>query len=237
MVTILILPTFISAVFQLIIIFYKFNETLSLLYDVLTKFATLWIICLAICHYKILKAFKGKYRQYPFGIYIACASLLSLAIASVSSIQLLSKNGYDVLAIDGLAFLVLSIISVVTYHFKEEIKFGPYSVAREAASNLIKFSYIQAFFAAIYTLQDGLEVINGCLDENFKSSESELCVGLNFSDLLVYQSWVWFAVFSSWKMFSLNENEGNEHRTTQESLSASGSLNSLRTSAFLSSGI
>jgi len=124
--------------------------------------------------------------------------------------------------------------------FREEIKFGPYSVARESASKLILFSSIQAFFALLYLTQDLLDQVYHCSNNNLPDSTVQFCAILDLSRLIVYQCWVWFAVFFNWKLSSMNQPVSEEKEIT-DSLSNSNSnsnssiRSSTRSSTFLPS--
>jgi len=217
MIVILILSVFMSGFLELITSLTEsksqYQDQLNTIYDTLDKFAVLWVIFLAIFHYIILRSFKGKYKRHPLAVYIICASLLCLFIAILTNSKHFDKKGINYLLKDMLAFLILALISIGTSRFREQIKYGPYSVARESASILIRFSSLQAVFAILYAILDGMEILDDCLDEDSKNAESTSCSVLTFGGLIVYECWVWFAVISNWQLFSLNaENDVRESK-------------------------
>ena len=84
---ILIGPLFLSSILQIIALFDQRNTLASNLYNLVNKFVSLWIICLGLCHYITLKAFKGKYRKFPFKIFTFCAILSCIAITGITALQ------------------------------------------------------------------------------------------------------------------------------------------------------
>jgi len=145
------------------------------------------------------------------------------------------ESNRDYLLIDLLAILILGFIALNMSRYREEIKFGPYSVARESASKLILFSAIQAFFALLYLIQDLIDPLLKCSSLNLSESEAQVCAILDLSRLTVYQCWVWFAVFFNWKLGSMNQQQGNENTEITESSSNSSIRSSLRSTTFLPS--
>ena len=84
---ILIGPLFVSAIFEIFRLFGLGNTLTTNIYNLLNKFVSLWIICLAVCHYITLKAFKGKYRQFPFKLFTVCATLSCIALTGITTHQ------------------------------------------------------------------------------------------------------------------------------------------------------
>lgn len=85
MIVILITSIFLGAGFRL---FRLFGSQSPLLYNamlVLGKFDVLWLTCLAVYHYSILRTFKGKFRKFPFKAFILYAVLICLAISLITS--------------------------------------------------------------------------------------------------------------------------------------------------------
>jgi len=230
MVLILFIPFFACSIFQLMILNLlpddSNDKTYDSIFSMLARFANVWIVFLTIFHYYILKSFKAKYKKHPFKLYIFFAVVLSLVIACVTNLQFLKSKRIDSLIVDLFAFLVLGIVALSAYHFREEIKFGPYSRARESVSKLIRFSSMQAVFALLSLIQDIFIYTNKCVD--ISADERIACKVLGFTDIVIYQGWVWWAVFYNWKMFSVKE-----ERESTESIS-NGSVYSVRSSAFLS---
>jgi len=222
LILILFVSFFACSVLQLIILCLKLDDSdgpLNRIYLTLVRFANLWIICQAVIHYYILISLKGKYKRHPFKAYIFLAVLVSLILAGVTNLQYLKSRRIDPLIVDVFAWLSLGLISLGAYRFKEEIKFGPYSLARDSAAKLMKFSFVQGLFAFVYFFQDGFVYINSCSAKD----ERNLCIGLRFTDLILYQGWVWWAVFYNWKMFSMkeeNENSGNKDYASGNSMTS-----------------
>jgi len=224
MILILLIPFFACSIFQLVIPYITQDDRYDWISYILSRFANIWIVFLAIFHYFILKSFKAKYKEHPFTLYIFFAVVLSATIAGVTNLQFLKSKRIDSFIIDVFAFLSLGIISLSAYRLRDEIKFGPYSVARESASKLIRFSSIQTVFALLALIQDSLAYIKKCEDD------TTFCQVLEFTETLIYQGWVWWAIFYNWKMFSVNE----EQEYSSESMS-SGSISSMHSSVFLAS--
>lgn len=86
MIFILLATLFLSACFRLIALLISDNNIYVSVFIVLSKFASTWIICLALYHYSILRSFKGKFKEFPFKMFIACASLFTLIFAIVTSL-------------------------------------------------------------------------------------------------------------------------------------------------------
>ena len=88
MVSILVATLFACSVIELLVnLEHPDNEIFDILNDTLTKFAYLWIICLALCHYFIIRSFKGRYENINYKIFIICGSIISLAIACITNIK------------------------------------------------------------------------------------------------------------------------------------------------------
>ena len=88
MIFVLVFPIFLSALMQSIISFW--SDSIPVLMDFLTlsdKFAGLWIICLAVYHYTMLKSFKGKPKRYPYKRFIILALSSSLAITFLTNFE------------------------------------------------------------------------------------------------------------------------------------------------------
>jgi len=231
MVLILVLPLFGCSVVELIVsILEPELEIFDTTNDILTKFACLWIICLAIFHYFIVKSFKTRYSDLPYKKFIACGSLVSLAIAYFTNIELLIKWSGDFILIYILAIVTLGYISIKTRKFREEIKFGLYSVAKEPASKLIKFSTIQALFAFVNLILDLFDLRMECIIDGERDNSSVSCAVSYILWIIVCQCWIWFAVLSNWEMFSLNKESEIEENPD---LFSNFAMNSPRSSAFL----
>lgn len=86
MIFILLATLFLSACFRLIALLLSDNTVYVSVFIVLSKFASSWIICLALYHYSILRSFKGKFKEFPFKMFIVCASLFALIFAIVTSL-------------------------------------------------------------------------------------------------------------------------------------------------------
>ena len=78
---------FLTAVLKIISLFYPNNTSLKDFFRVLSKFAMLWIIGLAVYHYTILKAFKEKFRKFPFKKFIICTTLLCVVLALLTDLK------------------------------------------------------------------------------------------------------------------------------------------------------
>jgi len=227
MVLILILPIFAAAVLELIGLLYKRDGLRQQIYDILNNFASLWIICLAVSHFYILKSFKGKYKEPPFKTFIIGAIFSCIALLGITNLKMFVKWGGQFIMIDFFDIIFLGLISYKTYEFREEIKFGPYSVARESASQLIKSSVIQTSFASLYLIQDIFDAMITCPEisaQNTQEKQSSYCSALNGTRLVIYHCWVLFAVFSNWKMFSMQK------ETPTRSIANSMITNYMRTS-------
>ncbi len=87
LILILLCPLFVGAILEIITLFDPTNSLAGDLYGLLNKFVSLWIICLALCHYITLKAFKGKYRKFPFKLFTLCAMLSCIAITGITTLQ------------------------------------------------------------------------------------------------------------------------------------------------------
>jgi len=86
MIFILLATLFLSACFRLIALLVSDDDAYLAIFMVLSKFASTWIICLALYHYSILKSFRGKFKEFPFKTFIACASLFALLFAIITSL-------------------------------------------------------------------------------------------------------------------------------------------------------
>jgi len=206
MILILIMPLFIASITELIALFYGRYSIHQRIIETLNKFASLWLISLALSHYHILKAFKMKYQRPHYKTFISIAILSSLAITGITSLQLIKDRIGDFTIIDLLDIGCLGWISYKTYHFREEVKFSPLSVIRDSASRLITFSAIQAGFAIIYLIQDSLDSWNDCFYScsgdglPLHEPDSTACGVLSLPRVLMYQGWVWLSLFSNWKL-------------------------------------
>jgi len=85
MILILITSIFLGAAFRLSRLFGYNSRLLHSFMLVLGKFDVLWLTCLALYHYSILRTFKGKFRKFPFKAFILYAVLLCLAISLITS--------------------------------------------------------------------------------------------------------------------------------------------------------
>jgi len=95
--------------------------------------------------------------------------------------------------------LVLSWIFFKTYRLREEIKFGPYSVARESATRLIQFSFIQISFAAFYIIKDVIDLKSDCPPT---PTDDGYCGYIDLFTVVLYQCWIWYALIFNWQMVS-----------------------------------
>lgn len=80
-------PLFVGAILEIITLFDPKNLLASSIESLLNKFVSLWIICLGLCHYITLKAFKGKYRHFPIKTFTFCALLSCFAITGITTLQ------------------------------------------------------------------------------------------------------------------------------------------------------
>ena len=87
MIVILVLPIFAAAILELIGLLHERDSLRQEIFHILNKFGSLWIICLAISHYYILKAFKAKYKRPPFKTFIFFATLTCLAIVGITNLK------------------------------------------------------------------------------------------------------------------------------------------------------
>ena len=117
-------------------------------------------------------------------------------------------NG-DFILIDTLLVITLGFISCKTFSFRNEILFGPYSIAKESASKLIKFSAIQTFLAFLYLIQDSLYPLWKCGDKSNSKPDMTYCTAWDLSTLVLFQVWTWIAVFFNWQMFCAIKNKEN----------------------------
>jgi len=216
MVLILFVPLFVCSVLQIVILRFQFDDRFDWIYYILVRFASIWIVCLAIFHYFILKSFKAKYRKHPFKIYISLAAIASLIFAGIMNLEYFTTLRIDSLTLDLFSFLSLGAISLRAQSFRKEIKFGPYSVARESATKLIQFSSMEALFAFLSLTNDILRFLKQCPNQVDPDEENVFCAVLGFTDTVIYQGWVWWAIFYNWKMFSVQE----EREYSSESISS-----------------
>jgi len=137
------------------------------------------------------------------------------------------KGGFYL--IDVLSVFVLLFISFKTYRFRDQIKFGPYSIVRGSASSLIKFTLIQACFACLEIIVNIISYYSDCPD-----NQKIACVASNIAQLILYQSWVWYVVYFNWnwiKAFGPRESENSIFN------SSSDLNNSISSGAFMDSHI
>lgn len=87
MIFVLLVNVFLSAVLELFTLFYGYNRYRDKTFDISTKFIMLWICSLSVYQYSLLKAFKGKFREYPFKTFIAYAWIVSTAIALLTNLR------------------------------------------------------------------------------------------------------------------------------------------------------
>jgi len=117
--------------------------------------------------------------------------------------------------------VILSFICFRTHRFKDEIKFGPYSIARESASRLTIFSLIQAFFCFAYLFRDALANGFSCSSQPTDDTQDLACNGLDLANSLLYQGWMWYAILFNWKAISVTSQ--NKDSTISSMISPSTS--------------
>jgi len=126
-------------------------------------------------------------------------------------------NG-DFFIIHILDSLLLLSVFFNTRRFREEIKFGPYSVARESATILIRFALIQASFGVIYVMKDLLSFHLNCPVKPLPDGQPENCAELYLLNSVLYQCWIWYAILFNWKMVSVSQNQNSFMSTSSEGL-------------------
>ena len=87
MILILLGSFFAGAVFKIFALFGLNTHILPAIPIACNKFSALWIICLVIYHYSILKSFKGKFRVFPYKTFIIYAVLLCIVLAFGTNVQ------------------------------------------------------------------------------------------------------------------------------------------------------
>ena len=70
MILILLGTFFAGAMLKVFTLFGQGTDILPEIIIACNKFDVLWMVCLAIYHYSILKAFKGKFRIFPYKTFI-----------------------------------------------------------------------------------------------------------------------------------------------------------------------
>jgi len=216
MILILVVIHFICSILVLIMLANPEDKVLELVNITLGKFAAYWIICLAFCHYSILKSFREKYKRPHFKTFMLLAGLASLTISCITNFERLIRWRGDFVILYIIAIICLAFISLSTYRFRQEIQFGVYNFAKAPASKLLRFSSVQFVFAVLYSIQDSLERLNHCPSENLAKDQTVICDLLDLSWAIIYQCWVWYAVLSNWRMFSIGEI--NENKQSSDSL-------------------
>jgi len=151
-----------------------------------------------------------------------------------SSVRL---SGGDSYCIDILSGVTLWSICYRTYHFRDEIRFGPYSIARKSASKLINFAFIQASFSTIDLILATVERYSDCPEQPSSQSQLIYCVSLGFLGLMFHQCWIWYAILCNWRMVFTSQGPENEGETEGSTVSFSGPTTSTKPSAFLSSDL
>jgi len=218
MVFILIATLFISAGLRLSTLLGYGSALFLDIFKILNKFSSVWIISLALYHYSILKSFKGKFKEFPFKAFILWASLVALTIALGTSFTSLNNWNGDFFIIHIVDSLLLLSVFFNTRRFRDEIKFGPYSVARESATILIRFALIQASFGAIYFIKDLLSFHLKCPITPSPEGQPENCSELDLLNSILYQCWIWYAILFNWKMVSVSQNNNSFMSSSSEGL-------------------
>lgn len=110
--------------------------------------------------------------------------------------------------------IILLVILFRTYRLREEIRFGPYSVARESATRLIQFSFIQICFAAFYVIKDLLDLKADCPPT---PTDDGYCEYIDLFTVVLYQCWIWYALLFNWQMISPRQSRESSPLLIQKS--------------------
>jgi len=157
------------------------------------KFNVFWGICLALYHYSLLRAFKGKFRIYPYKTFIFSAVFLCIVMTFASNAKTLKRWSGDSYLINIIALTVLLFIAWRARRFGNAMHIVPFSV-HKSATELYKFALIMSFFP----LNDMLLTI-GLSKASCSNSQNIVCVLLDLYSLIIYQSWVWYTIYFNWK--------------------------------------
>ena len=113
--------------------------------------------------------------------------------------------------IDILSSLILVYIIIEIKKLQDEIQFGPYST-RGSSSKLIRFASIEACFFSLDWILALIISKSPCFESDLPDSEMSYCIVLDLLGLVLYQCWIWYAIFFNWKMLTLMER--NETQNT-----------------------
>ena len=128
----------------------------------------------------------------------------------------MKTDGRDFFIIDSVASLVLWFIFFRTLKYREEIKFGPYSMVRDSATSLATFALFETLFANAYLLKTIIFLKQDC------TNHATRCEIFSMIDTIIYQCWLIYPILFNWQMASMNK------------LSRSDSENPGRSTSFLS---
>jgi len=235
MIFILLVNVFFSAVLELITLFYGYNRFRDRIFDILTKFIMIWICSLSVYQYSLLKAFKGKFREYPFKTFIVYAWIISIGIALLTNLKFFKDWHIGDIPLgfftDMMTVLIHLFICIMTYRFRDEIKFGPYSIVRGSSSKLIKFSLIQALFVIIAFSLQVLGSLNNCMKIDLDDSGITYCAICDLMGFFCYQGWIWYAVAFNWKRIEFSSGRTSSESSDSESVM---SRIAIRSTSFLS---
>jgi len=145
MILILIGSFFGGAVLKLLTLFGIGTQILPEIIIAFNKFNVLWGICLALYHYSLLRAFKGKFRIYPYKTFIFSAVFLCIVITFATNAKTLRSWSGDSYFINIGALAILLFIAWRAHRFGNAMHIVPFSV-HKSASKLSKFAFILAFF-------------------------------------------------------------------------------------------